>query len=218
LQTHLGQPSAGVDLPAALEHPDPAVRVLAAGVVWGRTGGRQPELVLPYVATGIRSGTRWGVVYGCQLLSEVGRAAGDIVPLVWHLLSSTESAVRFNAAFALLKCCPNKRVLTETRQLLEGDEDYVARYVAAQLQAAIEAESRCGNPLRFVTFSPLWRTDTAVALAHRMYESYDFSAMPILADALQDAGCDNDDILNHCRCESPHDHGCWVCDLVLGKA
>ena len=57
---------------------------------------------------------------------------------------------------------------------------------------------------RPVTFAPEWRTDTAVALARQMYESRDFSAMPILADALQDAGCDNDDVLNHCRGEGPH--------------
>ncbi len=75
-----------------------------------------------------------------------------------------------------------------------------------------------GNPFRPVTFSPSWRTDTAVSLAAQMYESRDFSAMPILADALQDAGCDNEDILNHCRdANQPHVRGCWVVDLVLGK-
>ena len=67
-------------------------------------------------------------------------------------------------------------------------------------------------------FAPEWRTDTAVSLARGMYESRDFSAMPILADALQDAGCDNADILNHCRdANQPHVRGCWVVDLVLGK-
>jgi hypothetical protein len=74
-----------------------------------------------------------------------------------------------------------------------------------------------GNPFRPVTFSPSWRTDTAVALTRQMYESRDFSTMPILADALQDAGCDNDDILFHCRGDGPHVRGCWVVDLVLGK-
>ncbi|QJW95093.1 hypothetical protein FTUN_2619 [Frigoriglobus tundricola] len=62
-----------------------------------------------------------------------------------------------------------------------------------------------------------WRTDTAIALARQMYESRDFGAMPILADALQDAGCDNADILTHCRGPGPHVRGCWVVDLVLGK-
>jgi hypothetical protein len=51
-----------------------------------------------------------------------------------------------------------------------------------------------------------------------MYESRDFSPMPILADALQDAGCENPDILGHCRDPNGvHDRGCWVVDLVLGK-
>ncbi len=75
-----------------------------------------------------------------------------------------------------------------------------------------------GNPFRPVAFSAEWRTDTAVSLARGMYESRDFSAMPILADALQDAGCDNADVLNHCRGEGIHVRGCWVVDLVLEKS
>jgi hypothetical protein len=68
-----------------------------------------------------------------------------------------------------------------------------------------------------VTLSPSWRTDTAVSLARTMYEERDFSAMPILADALQDAGCNNDAILDHCRdSKQVHVRGCWVVDLVLG--
>ena len=52
-----------------------------------------------------------------------------------------------------------------------------------------------------------------------MYESREFSAMPILADVLEDAGCDNDDVLAHCRDpQAVHVRGCWVVDLVLGKA
>jgi hypothetical protein len=76
-----------------------------------------------------------------------------------------------------------------------------------------------GNPFNSITFSTEWRTDTAVTLAQQMYESRDFSAMPILADALQDARCDNTDILSHCRDTTQvHVRGCWVVDLVLGKA
>jgi hypothetical protein len=75
-----------------------------------------------------------------------------------------------------------------------------------------------GNPFCPVTFSPSWRTDTALTLARQMYDTRDFSAMPILADALQDAGCDNEDILSHCRdANATHVRGCWVVDLVLGK-
>jgi hypothetical protein len=76
-----------------------------------------------------------------------------------------------------------------------------------------------GNLFRPMVLAREWRTDTAVSLARVMYESRDFSAMPILADALQDAGCDNPDILDHCRDTSlTHVRGCWVTDLVLGKS
>ena len=73
-----------------------------------------------------------------------------------------------------------------------------------------------GNPYRYRRFDPNWRTDTATSLAKQMYESREFSAMPILADALQDAGCDDSDVLNHCRdVNQTHVCGCWVLDLVL---
>lgn len=74
-----------------------------------------------------------------------------------------------------------------------------------------------GNPFRPATFLPEWRTTTVLNLAQQMYDSRDFSPVPILADALQDAGCDNADILNHCRGPGSHVRGCWVVDLVLGK-
>jgi hypothetical protein len=75
-----------------------------------------------------------------------------------------------------------------------------------------------GNPFRPATLDPAWRTSTVTAIAKGMYDSRDFTPMPILADALQDAGCDNDDILSHCRDpKQVHVRGCWVVDLVLGK-
>ena len=75
-----------------------------------------------------------------------------------------------------------------------------------------------GNPFQPVVLEEVWQTSTAVALAKQMYESRDFSAMPILADAIQDAGYENDVVLNHCRDEKQvHVRGCWVVDLVLGK-
>lgn len=93
------------------------------------------------------------------------------------------------------------------------------RSVKAERSKAVVALLHClfGNPLRPVVLDPNWRTSRAVAIATRMYESRDFSALPTLADALQDAGCDNADILNHCRGPGPHVRGCWAVDLVLGR-
>jgi hypothetical protein len=90
---------------------------------------------------------------------------------------------------------------------------------AEEPQQVILARDILGNPFRPVAFDPDWRTSTALALAKQMYDSRDFSAMPILADALQDAGCENDDVLTHCRdANGVHVRGCWVVDLVLGKS
>jgi hypothetical protein len=72
-----------------------------------------------------------------------------------------------------------------------------------------------GNPFRPVTLNPSWLTSTVVSLATGIYDEKAFDRMPILADALQDARCDNEDILNHCRQDGEHVKGCFVVDLIL---
>jgi hypothetical protein len=72
-------------------------------------------------------------------------------------------------------------------------------------------------PFRLVTVDPYWRTSNVTALAKAIYDDRAFDRLPILADALEDAGCDNADILNHCRQPGEHVRGCWVVDLVLCK-
>jgi hypothetical protein len=74
-----------------------------------------------------------------------------------------------------------------------------------------------GNPFRPVTILPEWRTSTVLALATGIYEEKAFDRMPILVDALQDSGCDNEEILQHCRSETVHTRGCWCVDLILGR-
>ena len=74
-----------------------------------------------------------------------------------------------------------------------------------------------GNPFRPVTVDPRWLTSAAVGIAHTIYAEWAFDRLPILADALEEAGCDNEDVLGHCRDGGTHYRGCWVVDLVLGK-
>jgi hypothetical protein len=78
---------------------------------------------------------------------------------------------------------------------------------------------RCifGNPFRVVSFDPRWRTEDVLGVARGIYEERAFDRLPLLADALMDAGCDDEQVLGHCRDEGPHARGCWVVDLVLGK-
>jgi hypothetical protein len=74
-------------------------------------------------------------------------------------------------------------------------------------------------PFRPVAVDAAWRTSDVMALAQGIYEERAFDRMPILADALQDAGCESDDILNHFRDpNATHVRGCWALDLILGKS
>jgi hypothetical protein len=74
-----------------------------------------------------------------------------------------------------------------------------------------------GNPFRPVAFTDSWRSETVVALATSIYADRAFDRLPVLADALEEAGCDHPDVLAHCRGPGPHVRGCWVVDLLLGK-
>jgi hypothetical protein len=103
-----------------------------------------------------------------------------------------------------------RRALCSGLELLAGDG--VARHRLPEYPSLFDDV----EPHR-VTCCPEWRTDTAVTLARQMYEAREFGAMPILADALQDAGCAREEVLDHCRGPGPHVRGCWVIDLVLGK-
>jgi hypothetical protein len=79
---------------------------------------------------------------------------------------------------------------------------------------------RCvfGNPFRRVSIHPGWRSGDAVAVTEGIYFDRAFDRLPLLADALEEAGCDNQEILDHCRCNGEHVRGCWVVDLLLGKS
>lgn len=84
-------------------------------------------------------------------------------------------------------------------------------------QAALLRDVFGPQPSRQVPFDPSWRSEDAVLLAKGMYESRDFSAMPVLGDALEEAGCENEEVLNHCRASGVHVRGCWVVDAILGR-
>jgi hypothetical protein len=80
-----------------------------------------------------------------------------------------------------------------------------------------------GNPFR-PTRSTAWQAATVLALAQAAYDErsipageLDTGRLAVLADALEEAGCTNSEILAHCRGAGPHVRGCWVIDLLLGK-
>jgi hypothetical protein len=81
-----------------------------------------------------------------------------------------------------------------------------------------------GNPFRPVLLNPAWQTPTVVSLAQAAYDNRSLPAgtldparLAVLADALEEAGCNNSDILFHLRSSGPHVRGCWPVDLVLAR-
>jgi hypothetical protein len=75
-----------------------------------------------------------------------------------------------------------------------------------------------GNPFRPVPIDPAWLTSKVIAIAHGIYDGHAFDRMPILAEALEAAGCTNAEVLAHCRGSGPHARGCWVVDRLTGKS
>jgi hypothetical protein len=77
-------------------------------------------------------------------------------------------------------------------------------------------DDRPFRPRPRAPFDPAWLTSTALALARGIYDDRAFDRLPILADALEEAGCDDAEVLGHCRGPGPHVRGCWVVDMLLG--
>lgn len=107
-----------------------------------------------------------------------------------------------------------------------GDDDYGEDRLtrAGRKQLARLLREVVGNPFTPPRFDPAWRTSTALDVARVIFDDRAFDRMPILADALLDADCDEEAMLRHCRGtelgvkEQPqHVRGCWVVELILGR-
>jgi hypothetical protein len=96
----------------------------------------------------------------------------------------------------------------------------VAKKEAADAERAAQANvlrDVFGNPFRLVSADPAWRTPHVVKLAQAIYDEHRFQDLPVLADALEEAGCDRTEVLGHLRSPGPHVRGCYVVDLLLDK-
>jgi hypothetical protein len=104
-----------------------------------------------------------------------------------------------------------------------GGADEAAWEAARAAERARQADllrDLAGNPFRPARLPPpvlLWNDGTVRRLARSAYDGRAFDRLPILADALEEAGCDNGDILSHFRRCGDHARGCWALDLLLGR-
>jgi hypothetical protein len=95
---------------------------------------------------------------------------------------------------------------------------------ASAAKLAREQASQCdllrdifGNPLHTRPLESNWQTSTVRLLAQAIYTDRTFEHLPVLADALEDAGCTNTELLSHLRGGGEHVRGCWAVDLVLAR-
>lgn len=118
------------------------------------------------------------------------------LPETW--LSRPESAARSSAGYARYTSIKN-----HAQRQVELLRDIVA------------------NPYSPVKLDPAWlqwNGGVIRKMADSIYDDRAFDRLPILADALEDAGCTNEVLLKHCRSKGPHVRGCWAVDLLLGKS
>jgi hypothetical protein len=99
--------------------------------------------------------------------------------------------------------------------MLSGDDEARIREWEPQCRLLRDLLGRL--PFRLPRLTPAWLTSTVKNLAEAIYQDKTCDTLPILADALEDAGCTNVEVLEHCRQPGVHTRGCWVVDLVLGK-
>ena len=92
----------------------------------------------------------------------------------------------------------------------------IARNVERRAQCELLRDI-VGNPFRSITMDPEWLTPALIQHAQAIYHDRAFDRLPILAYALEEAGCDDPAMLNHLRATGPHCRGCWVLDLALWK-
>ena len=173
-----------------------------------------------------------------RLLAEARRQAqsgcSNRHPFLSWDARSTALRAGYDAVLAALRAGPDPPVREAALSLLvsaywTGPWGYDrastdARYGAREAERFRQAATlRCifGNPFRPIRIAPAWLTwhgGLPVSMARRMYDARDFSDMPVLADALEESGCQDQDILGHCRSGGEHVRGCWVIDLLLGKS
>jgi hypothetical protein len=148
-----------------------------------------------------------------------GRARwGRLHPLAQHLLDLARQSPREEAALraAWATVAPGNEAPLARRQALRA----TGCLSEAEQQRALLRDVM-GNPFRKLRLEPAWlgwQDGLVLHLARTLYRDGLFDHLPILGDALEDAGCSDPTVLDHCRSPGPHTRGCWVLDaLVAGE-
>jgi hypothetical protein len=182
---------------------------------------RKAVLVAEGYADGLASDAE--LAAAAQKAAAIAEAACDAVIVpgdVWQSVWVPAQAALTARFASILKDDQDYGAVVQARDIVQNTI-FHARVVADQsgrYDPLVFLHEMFGNPFRPVTINPAWQTSNVVAIAQTIYDERGFADMPVLGDALEDAGCDNADILNHCRQLGEHVRGCWVVDLILAKS
>ena len=154
---------------------------------------------------------------------ELARARGAAVSVkggaatAAYYTANTKASGPLLEAFDAAESAPARQAAQQARPQQAAASWEAAQEQSQRFQVALIREV-IGNPFRDYPLDPLWLAwegGTVGHLARGIYQDRAFDRMPILGDALEEAGCDHDAILAHCRSGDEHTRGCWVIDLVL---
>jgi hypothetical protein len=128
------------------------------------------------------------------------------------------------ARAAALACSSLGMANADAARAVVAAGSLIARHPASGLDRETELGAYCaalrdlfGYPLNPAPVRPEWQTSTVVALAQGIYDERAYDRLLLLMDALMDAGCSNDEVLEHCRGPNDHVRGCWLIDGLLQK-
>ena len=187
----------------AEKHADTEIRRTALQAAAAATADRRPDTLIGFLIEPVQT-----------VLSLIGLATPD-----WTRHQEAENLVRAVAATTVghRQAVAALRAAARLAVAAAGDRWNEGVFRRAEADQCDLVRDLFGDPFRPVAFDPRWRTAAALGLARAAHADGAFDRLPILADALEEAGCEDAVVLAHCRGGGPHARGCWVVDGLLGR-
>jgi hypothetical protein len=152
--------------------------------------------------------------WACELRGQV-LDDPSLLASAWSVALATTDEVAWNAAcFVAPYAC-------EVAGYFDGYEPQTSGQARAEALAQCELlRDVFGNPFRRAPVLIAWTEGHPHIgqMARSFYLERNFADLPVLGDALEEAGCTDEDVLEHCRAGGEHVRGCWLVDALLGKA
>jgi hypothetical protein len=162
----------------------------------------------------------WCLQFASQFNHDRAAPAGQPHRVTKLAINACWNAMEVEGGVVMADCASTNAAWAATQPgpVMPDDRVSAGRLAAEQAIQCGILRDIIGNPFLPLALNPIWLSSTVKNLAESVYTDGAFGKMPILGDALEDAGCDNEDILKHCREPGEHCRGCWCLDLVLGKS